>query len=101
MSEKIVEYQRGDDVVTTDAARISVEQALRLLRATYWATDLSHETRARDGALAVLRPASMWGTDWASARDHGLRDLRLPHRCYRHRGHARAGSRAVVDGVHP
>lgn len=47
MNDSPVTFQRGDFLVTTDRARIDVEAALGLLRATFWARDMTREVLDR------------------------------------------------------
>ncbi len=47
MNDSPVTFQRGDFLVTTDRARIDVDAALELLRATFWARDMTREVLDR------------------------------------------------------
>ena len=47
MNDSPVTFQRGDFIVTTDRARIDVDAALALLRATFWARDMTREVLDR------------------------------------------------------
>ena len=65
MSENAIEFRRGHDVVTSDRTRISVDEALGILRSTWWAPDLARETlvRAMDNSLCfgLLRASKLAG----------------------------------------
>jgi GNAT superfamily N-acetyltransferase len=47
VNDSPVTFQRGDFLVTTDRARIDVDTALGLLRATFWARDMTREVLDR------------------------------------------------------
>jgi GNAT superfamily N-acetyltransferase len=53
VNDSPVTFQRGDLLVTTDRARIDVDAALSLLRATFWARDMTREVLDRALANSV------------------------------------------------
>lgn len=65
MNDPVFEACRGADTLTTDRARIPVDEALALLKTTYWAGSLTRDTLAcameNSLCFAILRRHALVG----------------------------------------
>src|SRR5206468_1225168 len=82
------EWRRDGVVVTTDRAKIDLDQVLRLLRSTWWGTKMTPESTAlavsESLTFAVLDSDRVIGdSDTASAVDSGV--IFVPHQVERSR----------------
>jgi ribosomal protein S18 acetylase RimI-like enzyme len=66
--DRPTEYRRGEYVFSTDRRRLDLDAALRLLRATHWAGQMSREVLARAVANSLSAGVYHSGTLVAFAR---------------------------------